>query len=131
MKFGVWLIERCLETFGMAVLLILIEAPLRHISDSLIEEILRTTFFPLMFYVISGYLASCIYFGLIARLNNPVLQVGIIAVAFSVHAFVFFLVSSDGFDSEALKMSGIGLSVVVFANSVGSLFLSKRYDSLS
>lgn len=125
MKFGVWFIERFLETFGMAVVIILIEAPLRHISDSLIEEILRTTFFPLMFYVMSGYLASCIYFGLIARRNSPVLQVGIMTIAFSVHAFAFFLLSSDGFNTEALKMGGIGLSVAIFANTVGSMLFHR------
>ena len=127
MRSGVWILERLIETIGVSIAIVIIEGPLKHISDSLIEEVLRTTFFPLMFYIISGYIASCVYFGAISRQRKVVFQVSIMAVTFSVHAVAFFLLSSDGFDAYALKICLIGLAVVIFANTLGSLILERRH----
>jgi hypothetical protein len=128
MRLGVWILERLMETIGVSIAIVIIEGPLKNISDSLIEEVLRTTFFPLMFYMVSGYIVSCVYFGAITRQRKVVFQVSIMAVAFSVHAVAFFLLSSDGFDAYALKIYLIGLAVVIFANTLGSLMLGEHHQ---
>ncbi len=130
MKFGIWFIERAIETILVSIAIILfVDRPSQHISDSLVEEVLRTMLLPMLFYIISGYLASCIYFGLIARRNKTLTQVFVMAAAFSIHTLAFFILTSGAFNDYAWKLYAFGLAIVVFANTLGSLILAKRYES--
>ena len=131
-EFGIWSIERAMETILVSIAIILfIDRPSQHISDSLVEEVLRTMLLPILFYIISGYLASCIYFGLISRRNKTLTQVFVMASAFSVHTLAFFLLTSDAFNDYAWKLYVFGIAIVVFANTLGSLILAKLYVSPS
>lgn len=127
MKFGIWFMERAAETIFVSIAIMLfIDRPSQHISDSLVEEALRTMLMPLLFYIISGYLASCIYFGLIARRNSILFQVLIMAAAFTIHTLTFFLLIGPAFSDYAWKLYIFGLAIVVFVNTLGSLILAKR-----
>tara|TARA_R110000868_G_scaffold65944_1_gene196876 strand:- start:77 stop:478 length:402 start_codon:yes stop_codon:yes gene_type:complete len=130
-KFGVWLFERSIEISGVSTFIIAHERTIRGARGNFLEEFFRTAPLPLIFYIISGYIFSCIYFGLISRQTRTHLQVPIMALAFSVHAFVFFLITSDAFNDYTWKLYTVGLAIVVFASTLGSLILAKRYDSPS
>lgn len=125
MKFLVWIAERTMETLFVSVIFtIAYEDPLFYGTRSIAEELIRNTFFPIMFYILSGYMASCLYFGLLARHNRVLPQVIKMAAAFSLHVGFFFWLSGDGFSREALDISLFALSAVVFANAIGSSALN-------
>ena len=125
-KFGIWFIERAIETILVSIAIMLfIDRPSQHISDSLAEEVLRTMLLPMLFYIISGYLASCIYFGLISRRNKTLTQVFVMAAAFSVHTLAFFLLTNGAFYDYIWKFYVFGLAIVVFASTVGNFLLTR------
>lgn len=126
MKFGIWFIERSIEIVGVSTFIIVHERTIRGARGKFLEEFFRTAPLPLIFYIISGYIFSCIYFGLISRQTRAHLQVPIMALAFSVHTFVFFLITSGAFNDYTWKLYVFGLAIVVFANTLGSLLLAKR-----
>ena len=128
-KFGIWLFERSIEIVGVSTFIIVHERTIRGARGNFIEEFFRTAPLPLIFYIISGYIFSCIYFGLISRQKRTLLQVPTMSLAFSVHTFIFFLITSDAFNDYTWKLYAFGLAIVVFANTLGSLILAKRYES--
>lgn len=129
-KFGIWLFERSIEIVGVSTFIIVHERTIRGARGNFIEELFRTALLSLIFYIISGYILSCIYFGLISRQKGTLLQVPIMSLAFSVHTFIFFFMIFGGaFDDYTWKLYAFGLASVVFANTLGSLILAKRFES--
>lgn len=121
-RLSVWFAERCMEIVIVTTVIMITERPSRGVGGGgLVEEFLRTTAFGLLFYVISGYLASCVYFGLIIRQNSLIRHVFTFALAFVVHAAAFFIMSSDGIDSYALRLGAFGLATVIIANWLGAI----------
>lgn len=128
-KFSIWLFERSIEIVGVSTFIVAHERTIRGARGNFIEEFFRTAPLPLMFYVISGYIFSCIFFGIISRRKRTLLQVPIMSLAFSFHTFIFFLITSGVFSDYTWKLYTFGLAIVVLANTLGSLILAKRYVS--
>lgn len=128
-KFSIWLFERSIEIVGVSTFIVAHERTIRGARGNFIEEFFRTAPLPLIFYIISGYIFSCIFFGLVWRKKRALLQVPIMSLAFSFHTFIFFLITSEVFNDYTWKLYTFGLAIVVLANTLGSLILAKRYAS--
>lgn len=125
MRLAIWLLERFLEVVAATAVLMIVARPSRVVAHgSLVEEVIRTANIPLAFYLYTGYLISCVVFGLLLRDTVKDFLFITMGVAFSIHYMGFLLLTGADYD-EVVVIAGL-LSLVAV---VGIHWLTVRLFS--
>jgi len=119
-----WISERIIELI-LGTLLIYTVYPRSNIPShpGVIGELSIDLGMVSLFYVISGYVISCLLFSIFLRRRNNIKQAAIAGIAFIVHASVFLLVLHQA--DMILPIVAPGVIIVVIASFVGSLILRR------
>jgi hypothetical protein len=119
----VWSLERAAELFAGAVLaLIIFGRSSSPMGATLLGELKLNLIGFSFFYVASGYIVSCIAFGLLSPRRRPWVHGASMAAIFLAHAAIFFLFTTGGFAFPILALVA-GAGVVAFVNTAGTAVL--------
>lgn len=130
-KLCVWTGERVLETTLITLAIMVTERPSKGVGGGgVIEEYFRTMNFPILFYGFSGYILSCICFGMIFRSSSLVKHTSLFAAAFLCHLGLFSFIAAGDIARDLIEVGIYGVIVVVLSNATGAFvfnkFLKKR-----
>jgi hypothetical protein len=128
MKFAIWLFERVMEVLAATVIIMAVSGPSRTVSGGrVLEELFRTALIPLTFYFISGYLASCVYFGLISRSKRKYFPI-IMGSLFTAHLLFFSFISSSWFEPQVVVTGLLTIVCVVVIHAVGQIVMKRNVE---
>lgn len=125
---SVWIIERLAEILFVTVTIMVIARPLESVvRGGLVEEFLRTAVFPLAFYIFSGYILSCIVFGIFLRGFIKRRFALVMSIVYAVHFGLFYLISGASFEPQVVVAGAIALFFVFLIHWIGSIAISRQY----
>ena len=121
-----WVIERLLE---VVLVTTFIQAKFYEPTDLQLSAVLKTAsefaLFPALFYIMSGYIFSCVYFGLVRRQLLVFDHVKTMMIAYAAHALFFLAISASEIESFSFEVVSVGLFVVAISSFIGAQ-ISKR-----
>lgn len=123
-RLTIWFFERFFEMLGAAVILRVIYGPTgnsQYLEGS--DDIISIAKAVFVFYFLSGYLASVVYFGLYRR-RNATKQALLVSSAFLMHFLLFFVFFNQAYQTSNFVLAGLGFLVVLTVNFLGSLLLN-------
>lgn len=119
----VWALERGAELFTGAVLAFIIYGPSNFPAHSTwIEEIRLNLFGVGFFYVASGFVVSCVAFGLLLPRRKPLSHGALIGTLFVAHALLFFAFIARGSELPLAPIAS-GAVAVFLINVAGTSVL--------
>jgi len=116
-----WVVERSLEVVLVTAFIhAKFYEPTRFELFEIVETSSKFALFPALFYVMSGYIFSCVYFGLVRRRPDAFEHVKMMMIAYTAHAFFFLAISSSEIESLTFEIAGVGLLVVTVSSLIGA-----------
>ncbi len=120
---AVWLLERAAELLTGAILAYLVFGPSNFPPGSGLAGEIRVGLVAVsFFYVASGYIISCVAFGLLTPRRKPLLHGATMAALFLAHSLVFSLFIAGGAFFPVLLIIGGAIAVFAF-NAAGTALL--------
>ena len=120
----IWIVERILEIFaGSVVALAIFGSNFSYRFPGVIGDLWLNFIYVLFFFVVSGYVVSAFYFGLIRRSRRPEVQAAFMTVIFLAHFTVFAILSAAIDFRTAVGIGSLGALCVAIVNYFGARVL--------
>lgn len=128
---AIWSVERLLETCPFTSMTMLVFHPFAQLEQSLPREFLSTALLPFWFYGLTGYVISCVTFGMHWRSPTIWHHVIKMTAVFSAHG-LSFLWGTGALTGDHDGVGGLrgyvllGIVSVAIANSIGAILAMRH-----